>query len=252
MRMEPARFGSAVRQLRRRRRWRQVDLAAAAGVSHDTVSRIERGRLDGVSHGTLQRVCGALGAVMSVELRWRGGAVDRLLDERHSALAGRMAERLGAHDWQVHPEASYSHFGERGSIDLLAWHATSSALLVVEIKTELTSIEETLRKHDAKVRLGPVIARERYGWAARSVARLLVVVDSTSNRRRVERQAALLAAVLPVRGRSVREWLGRPSGPLAGLLFLPLADEVRVKQAPATSHRIRSAVQVSAERGSSP
>jgi hypothetical protein len=55
-------------------------------------------------------------------------------------------------------------FGERGSIDLLAWHESSRTLLVIELKTELTSVEETLRRHDSKVRLAPGIARERFGW----------------------------------------------------------------------------------------
>jgi hypothetical protein len=39
-------------------------------------------------------------------------------------------------------EASYSIYGERGSIDILAGHATTRSMLVVEVKSELMSIEE--------------------------------------------------------------------------------------------------------------
>jgi hypothetical protein len=39
---------------------------------------------------------------------------------------------------------TFSIYGERGSIDLLAWHSETRTLLVVELKSELTSIEETL------------------------------------------------------------------------------------------------------------
>jgi len=237
-RMDPVRIGLAVRALRRRRSWRQVDLAAAAGVGHDTVSRVERGRLDGVPHGTLRRLCGELGATVSIEVRWRGGALDRLLDERHALLCGRLAERLSAMGWQVQLEVSFAHFGERGAIDLLGWSEPTGTLLVTEVKTELTSIEATLRSHDAKVRLGPKVARERFGWRVGRIGRLLVLLESTSNRRRVQRHAHVLAAALPVRGSAVTEWLRVPSTPLAGLWFLPLADEVRVAQGVATSHRV--------------
>lgn len=239
--MDPVRVGLAVRQLRRRKAWRQVDLAAAAGVGHDTISRLERGQLDGLPHGTLRRICTELGAAVSIELRWRGGALDRLLDERHALLCGRLAKRLTALGWELQLEVSFAHFGERGAIDLLGWHSTARSLLIAEIKSELTSIEEMLRTHDAKVRLGPRVARERFGWPAGRVGRLLVLLDSTSNRRRVERQAHLLDAALPLRGSAVSEWLRRPSAPLAGLLFLPLADEGRLTRAVAGTHRVRAA-----------
>ena len=234
------RIGMAIRRLRRRRGSRQVDLAEVAGVSHDTVSRIERGQLDGVAHGTLRRVCAPLGATFSIEVRWRGGALDRLLDERHAHLAGQATKRLRALGWQAQVEVSYAHFGERGAIDLLGWYEHLGVLVVAELKTELTSIEETLRTHDAKVRLAPRVARERFGWRAGRVGRILILLESTSNRRRVERQAEVLRAALPMRGPAVSEWLRRPSAPMAGLLFLPLADEVRTARAVATSHRVQA------------
>ncbi|HEY4190087.1 MAG TPA: hypothetical protein VGM28_06685, partial [Candidatus Limnocylindrales bacterium] len=60
-------------------------------------------------------------------------------------------------------------YGERGSIDILAWHAATRTLLIVEVKTEIASAEEMLRRHDAKVRLGPAIGRERFGIAPGAV-----------------------------------------------------------------------------------
>jgi hypothetical protein len=164
-----------------------------------------------------------------------------LLDERHAQLAGRSTERLRGLGWHVQPEVSYSHFGERGSIDLLGWREAFATLVVVELKTELASIEETLRTHDTKVRLAPQVVRERFGWRAGRVGRLLILLESTSNRRRVERQARVLQAALPIRGSAVTEWLRRPSAPLAGLLFLPLADDLRPAQRVATSQRVQAA-----------
>ena len=76
---------------------------------------------------------------------------------------------LGAAGWMVRPEVSYSEWGERGSIDLLGWHASTRSLLIVEVKSELASVEETLRKHDEKVRLGSVVASRRLGWSPLTV-----------------------------------------------------------------------------------
>jgi hypothetical protein len=126
-------------------------------------------------------------------------------------------ERRG---WTVLPEVTFSEWGERGSIDILAWHAGSRTLLVVEVKTELASIEELLRRHDAKVRLAPRIAEGRFGTRPARTARLLVVADTSTNRRRLERTDAVLRAAYPDRGGRVRAWLRDPRGTMAGVQFL--------------------------------
>lgn len=237
--MDAVRFGSAVRALRRQRGWRQVDLAETAGVSHDTVSRVENGRLEGLLFGTVERIARALGATTTVDLRWRGGAVDRLLDERHAALGGVVTRRLLRLGWDVQAEVSYSHYGERGSIDLLGWHAASASLLVIELKTQLASVEETLRKHDEKVRLARQIAGDRFGWRARQLGRLLVLPAENTARRRVARHSDVLDIALPARGPVIHQWLARPAGALSGILFVPLAGEVRTKEGGATPRRVR-------------
>ncbi len=225
-------------------------MAAAAQVSPDVVSRLERGQVTGMPIATIEAVFVALGASVQLHVSWRGGGLDRLLDERHSALAGAVVERLRGDGWEVEVEVSYAVYGERGSIDVLGWHLGSTTLLVVEIKTELTSIEETLRRHDAKVRLARGIAAERFGWEARSIGRLLVLPDGTTARRQVDRHGPTLGAVLPTRGAAVREWLRHPNGRLAGVLFLPFPHGVRVKHAATTSNRVRRVGQ--APGGNSP
>jgi hypothetical protein len=117
-------------------------------------------------------------------------------------------------------EVSFAHFGERGSVDVLAWHPSRRILLVVEVKTEIASAEETLRRHDVKVRLGPMLARERFAARPAHVARLLVVADRSSNRRRVARLAPVMDSAYPLRGDGLRAWLRDPAGAGAGLLFV--------------------------------
>lgn len=242
--------GRRIRALRHYRGWRQVDLAARSGESRDVVSRIERGRIADMPVRRVAAIARALDADLVVSLRWRGGELDRLLDEGHAALLGRVAELLRASDWITESEVTYAVYGERGSIDLLAWHASTRTLLVIEVKTELTSIEATLRKHDEKVRLGARVAAERFGWRAASTARLLVVPNASSARRRVERHGAVLGTAYPVRGGVLRAWLrdptdGSASGrPVSGLLFVSLAYPVRGRSRPIARKRIRTVRQV--------
>lgn len=188
---------------------------------------------------TLRRVGAELGALLSIEMRWRGAGLDRLLDERHAVLVGLAIRRLRRHGWLTQPEVSYSHFGERGAIDVLAWRDGERALLVVEAKTELVSIEETIRRLDQKARLAGGIALERFRWRAVHMGRLLVVAEGTTARRRVLRHAAVLGAACRARGPAVTQWLRDPAGGFSGLLFLPLTPGASGKQRSATPHRVR-------------
>ncbi|MHB8459700.1 MAG: helix-turn-helix domain-containing protein [Candidatus Limnocylindrales bacterium] len=252
--MNDPRFGAAIRALRRRRRWRQVDLAAAAGTSQPVISLIEVGRLDGTRVSTVRAVAAALDATIAMELRWRGAATDRLLDERHAQLNGSLAAMLTRHDWLVEPEVSYSRFGERGSIDLLAWHVRTASLLVVEVKSELVSVEATLRKLDEKARLGASVARDRGRAGVGTVSRLLALPSTTTSRRHLARHAALMDRALPDRGNAVRSWLRHPNGPLAGILLVPETPDIAStdgRRAPRTPHRVRVPLAAPRERRTS-
>ncbi len=249
--MEERRLGLVVRALRRRRGWRQLDLARAAGVSQSTVSDLERGHLDTLSMRAIKAVLAVLDARLVTEVRWRGGQLDRLLDEGHAALAAAMIEILGDRDWQVRVEVSYSRFGERGSIDILAWHAATRTLLVVEIKTELTSIEATLRKLDEKERLAASVARERFGWQPLAIGVLLVLRESSTNRARAGRTAAVLAAAFPARSVAARAWMRRPAGRLRALWFLSPTDGSGDKRRSGGPDRVRPPRRAFPERESS-
>ena len=237
--MRDAQLGAAVRTLRRRRTWRQEDLARAAGVSRTLVSTIESGQITEVRISRLRSIARALEASLVVEMRWGGGALDRLLDERHAALASAALRVLESSAWHGRPEVSYSRYGERGSIDVLAWHAATRSLLVIEIKTELASVEATLRKLDEKSRLAPVIAAEQLGWRADVLGRALILGDTTTNRRHVRQQGRVLGSSLPASSATVRAWLRAPAGAIAGIMFLPNDAVAGVKRGPATEARIR-------------
>ena len=134
---------------------------------------------------------------------------------------------------------TYSEYGERGSLDLLAWRPDTGDLMVVEVKTELVSAEATLRKMDEKVRLAPKIVLDRYGWRPRAVSRVLVLSETTLNRRRLRAHAGLFRAALPAGPAEVRRWFREPSARIDGTWFLPLIAPSGGKRKAPARHRLR-------------
>jgi transcriptional regulator with XRE-family HTH domain len=136
------RVGRAARALRHRLRIPQREAARRARVGQNAISRLERGLVDGLTVGRLRRMLAAYDAEAVILVRWRGGEIDRLVDRGHAALAEALIHRLEGDGWTVAPEVSFSDFGDRGSVDLLAWHPATRTLLVVELKTELERMRE--------------------------------------------------------------------------------------------------------------
>jgi transcriptional regulator with XRE-family HTH domain len=132
--MDTLRFGRSVRALRRRRGLRQVDIAGALGLSDSTVSRVELGRVGRIPFATIRSIGAAVGAEVELEIRGQGEGLDRLLDEAHSRIVEQIVSMYRAEDWQVAVEASFSIDGERGAIDVFAWHPAPAFVAVNEVK----------------------------------------------------------------------------------------------------------------------
>ena len=194
-------------------------MAVEAGVSRGVVGRIERGRADRVPIYVLVKVAAALGASVTTRLLWHGEGLDRLLDATHASVTEATIELLRSLGWDASTEVSFNIRGERGTIDILAFHAPSGSLLVVEIKSVVPDLQAMLGTLDRKVRLASEIARQR-GWQVRTVSRLLVMPDDRTARRRIDQHRATFAVVLPARTVATRRWLRNPAGVLAGILFL--------------------------------
>lgn len=211
-------MGRIVRALRRRRGWRQADLAAAAGCAQATVSEAEHGDLPSVP--IVRRLLAALDAQLVINVWWRAGELDRLLDADHADLIALVTRVLGTVGWEVRVEVTYNVYGERGSIDVLAFQPVTGTLLVLEIKTDIAAIEQTLRKIDEKVRLSRAIAKERFDWHVKHVGLLLVMPEGSTLRRKIAAHASLFDRAFPARGAAIRSWIKQPSGAIAGLWFL--------------------------------
>lgn len=219
--------------MRHRRGWRQVDLASRCGISQSEISRIELGLIDAVPIGKIERVVSVLGGSLDARVRWNGEGIDRLLDAAHAAAVEATVLLLQRSGWLAAPEVTFAVRGERGSIDVLAWRVAGD-LLVVEVKSVVPDLQSMLASLDRKVRLAPLIARDRGITGTTRVSRLLVIAESSTNRRRVESHQAMLVAALPERGRVVTSWLrdpgrGRRSG-MAGLVFLAPTQPAGVRR----------------------
>jgi transcriptional regulator with XRE-family HTH domain len=232
-----ARFGRAVRALRFRRGWRQADVAERAAVSRAIVGRVERGERTGLSIDDIDRVAEALGATADLRLSWQGEGMDRLLDEAHARLVDAVVRRLRALGWDVAVEVTFSRYGERGSIDVMAFHPGCRALVVIEVKSVTPDMQAMIAGIDRKARLAPALALDR-GWDAAVVARVLVIGDTRTNRRRLDEHQATLSVALPARTRDVLRWLHDPAGgAVSGIWILSdgrLADGTRRRR-----HRVR-------------
>jgi transcriptional regulator with XRE-family HTH domain len=213
----------AVRSVRKRRGLRQADVGRLAHVSQSTVSRIERGHLGPVSTDALRAVCAVVDIRIDVVARWRGGDLDRLLNARHSALHESVARFFRfLPGWLVKPELSFSIYGERGVIDLVAWHSERRALCVIELKTAIADINELVGVVDRKRRLAARIVAD-FGWIPASVSVWVIVEEGRTNRRRLQAHASMLRAAFPADGRALRGWLSRPERPIAALSTWPVA-----------------------------
>jgi transcriptional regulator with XRE-family HTH domain len=231
--MNWVRLGRVGRAIRLRSGLTQADLGARANVSRSAVSLFELGKWDRLSIRTIEAIVAALGARMDVRLSWNGPELDRLTDANHAALSASVKERLERWSWLVRVEASYGYYGERGRIDLLAWHPAARTLLLIEIKTDLVDVQALLGSMDVKARLAPRLG-EQAGWAVKHVVPAIVFLEDRTTRRRLAELGGLFDRY-SLRGQQAISWTRRPLGSTqlapSGLLWfraLPNARLVRI------------------------
>lgn len=227
--MDPRRFGAKLRALRTRRQLSQAGLETRCGISRSKISRIERGAIDRVPFGDIVALANALDARVEIDVSWRGASLDRLVDARHAALVGAIVRWLSAANWTCFTEVSFSIWGERGSVDVLAIHPSGS-IVVIEAKASVSDANQTLIALDRKIRLAPEIVRQR-GLPSGAIGGLLVITATTTNRRRIAANADVFRASLPASSLECRRWVRTPRGrPPRGIVFLEVPDSHRVRR----------------------
>jgi hypothetical protein len=197
-----------------------LDLATKAGLSRSAVGRVERGEIGRMAYRDVVAVAEAVDGRVELDFRWRGEALDRLIDERHAGIVDELVALYRAARWEVAVEVSFSILGERGSIDVFAWHPMTEVVAVNEVKGSVGEAGNTLIGVDRKSRLAPRIARDK-GWRCRGVARFLVIADGSTSRDRVARHREAFRTAFRVGGREALAWIRDPTGPPpSGIIFL--------------------------------
>lgn len=236
-----------MRAVRIRRGWRQVDVARRVELDASVISRIERGHIERVQLGTILAVARALDVQVTLGSRSRGADLDRLVSGRHSGLHESVARWFAAElpDWTLDPEVSFSIYGERGIIDILAWHPVHRALVIIELKTDIVDVNELIGQMDRRRRLAREVVEER-GWVPLTVSTWVIVANGRTNRARFAAHRELLRNAFPVDGRSIRGWLHRPDRAMAALSLWDRVEGGTVTGGYAARHRVSTRHRVSA------
>jgi transcriptional regulator with XRE-family HTH domain len=234
-------IGRCLRALRHRLGLKQSEVATRAGVARSVLSDFEAGRIGSHRLDALRAIVAVLGGSLRLDVALPGGDVRRLLDADHAALQERFVAWLRRVAWIAEVEVTFSRYGERGSIDIMAWHPATRILLVIEIKTIIVDVQALLSTLDRKTRNARVIAEER-GWRPLAIVPMLVVREGTTARRHVATHSALFAR-FALRGRAAMMWLRTPTSaaPPSGLLaFAKLPAACSRDRRRAGRRRIRS------------
>ncbi|HJP88801.1 MAG TPA: helix-turn-helix transcriptional regulator [Candidatus Limnocylindrales bacterium] len=237
--MDDQRFGIVIRAARVKRRLTQREVAKAAGLSASSVSRLERGLLDTLSLRKVRAVAKVLDVRVELLPRSRAADLERVANAAHASLGEAVTRWLSRFPgWTVRPEVGFSHYGDRGVIDLVCWHAARRALLIIELKTELVDINDLLATLDRHAR-NAIRAVAPMQWHPLAISRLLVIGDSDHNRGRVDAHASLFSASLPGRVKAARAWLRDPVGEVNGLIFFANGHPGTLNGKVATVRRVR-------------
>lgn len=249
--MDDQRIGASLRALRLRRRLRQADASEMAGIPRRVAILIEGGRLDRIRFGDIRIYARALGARFDGSVLWQGADLDRMLNRGHARLHEAMATWLAVvGGWLVLPEVSFAYHGDRGVIDIVAWHAESTTMLVIELKTRIADVNDLMATMDIRGRVARRIANER-GWSPEAIGLWVVVAPTRTNGRILAEHAMVLRAKFPGDGRTMRRWLPNPSGNVAALSFLPQVHLGTLGRDATTPRRVRRS-RPSVDPGSKP
>lgn len=190
----------------------QAQVGRLAGVSQRTVSRVEHGSLRSITLASVEAMAVGLGIRLRLDPRWQGGDGDRLLDREHAAVVELVVAELQRLGWEALVEYTFNHYGERGSVDVVGWHALTRSLVIIEVKSRLNDLQDLLASLGRTIRIVPRRLQDERGWESIRVGRAVALPGTTANRAVIERHRAIFDASFPARARTLRRWLRDPSG----------------------------------------
>lgn len=182
-----AELGADLREARLARGLRQIDVARGTDVSDAQISRVERGRLNGLAIAALARHGAAVGLRLHARFYPNGGG---LRDAAQLDLLRHFRVRL--HDgWTVQLEAPIHLPGDQRAFD---------ALLTLKDPPLTVAVEAITRLRDVQAQLRAASQKQRDGQAARLV---MLIKGSHANRRALASAADLLTTTFPLGTRAM-------------------------------------------------
>jgi transcriptional regulator with XRE-family HTH domain len=197
--------GAAIASIRDEIGWTQEALAASVGRTQGWISRVENGRIEDLTFSAADSLLGALGArlVVDVDAPYLGDR-RRQREPAHSRMAAHVTTRLVRSSWDVATEVEVGGDRSRGWIDLLACHASTGVLLVIELKTEIHDLSAIQRSLGWYQREAWRAAR-RLGWRPRKAIGCLLLLATEANDIRSAENRDVMRAEFPVRARALEE-----------------------------------------------
>lgn len=175
-----AELGADLREARIARGLRQIDIARATDVSDARISRVERGRLDGLGIADLARHAAVVGLRLHARFYPAGGG---LRDAAQLDLLRRLRVRIGDR-WVWQLEAPLHIPGDQRAFDALLRRGDTSI-----------AVEAITRLRDAQAQLRSAAHKRRDGGATRLV---MLIKASHANRTALASAADVLATTFPL------------------------------------------------------
>jgi transcriptional regulator with XRE-family HTH domain len=196
-------IGTGIATIREAIGWTQEELGARVGQTQGWVSRVENGRIEDLTFTSAERLLGAMGArlVVTVDAPHLGDR-RRQREPGHSRMSAHAGTRLTRDGWQVATEVEVGGDRSRGWIDILAYHAATGILLVIELKTEIHDVGAIQRSLGWYEREAWQAAR-RLGWRPRHIVGCLLLLATEANDTRVADNRDVFTAAFSGRARDL-------------------------------------------------
>jgi len=129
-----------------------ADKPGKSGLSPAAISRHELGRIGSLA--AREKHATVFSLRLDVRRLGRAGVLVRLGDEGHAAIVEVIASwfRSAGFDTETEAEGSFSEWGERGRIDLLAFDPSTGTFVIVEVKTQLLDLQDLFGSLNVKER----------------------------------------------------------------------------------------------------
>lgn len=203
--------GLTIQEIRHALGWSQRELSRRSGVSQPMVCAVERGHVSDLTFGTAATLLEAMGARLRVHVDAPFlASPPRQRDAAHARMSAHVTRRLERLGWQVRTEVEIGGDRSRGWIDVLAFHAASRLLLVIELKSELHdlgAIDRTLGWYEREA----WAAARHIGWGPRQSKGCLLLLATDANDAAARANRDYLGRIAPVRARALSDLVADPS-----------------------------------------